>query len=59
MQERLRLVRFRLLTMRREDRRQIGQLALQAGFRDISTFYKAFRREVGQSPRRWLQSRQQ
>ena len=53
MQERLRYVAYRLRSTRREDQKQIANLSAQAGFRDLSTFYKAFKQEFGQSPRQW------
>ena len=35
--------------------RTIASIAFECGFEDLSTFYRAFKREVGTSPRRWRQ----
>lgn len=35
--------------------RTIASIAFECGFEDLSTFYRAFKREVGTSPSRWRQ----
>ena len=39
--------------------RTIASIAFECGFEDLSTFYRAFKREVGTSPSRWRQGRGQ
>ena len=34
-------------------RRSIVSIAFECGFHDLSTFYRAFKREIGQSPAAW------
>ena len=36
--------------------RTVLSIAFECGFEDLSTFYRAFKREVGQSPNRWRSS---
>ena len=36
--------------------RTVLSIAFECGFEDLSTFYRAFKREVGQSPNQWRSS---
>lgn len=42
----------------RGTRRTVNSVAFECGFDDLSTFYRAFKREVGTSPNRWRQERE-
>ncbi|MFT7677266.1 MAG: AraC-like DNA-binding protein [Planctomycetota bacterium] len=39
-------------------RRTVNSVAFECGFDDLSTFYRAFKREVSTSPNRWRQERE-
>lgn len=52
----LRIAHARLLL--RTTRRTVNSVAFECGFDDLSTFYRAFKREVGTSPNRWRQERE-
>lgn len=39
----------------RQTHRTIASIAFECGFEDLSTFYRAFKREVGTSPSQWRQ----
>ena len=41
----------------RDTRRTVNSVAFECGFDDLSTFYRAFKREAGTSPNRWRQER--
>ncbi len=55
LQERIAFVCRHLLSAERKNSSQIVRLASDAGFNDISAFYKAFKRHIGTSPRKWQQ----
>ena len=38
--------------------RTVLSIAFECGFEDLSTFYRAFKREVGESPNRWRSGKQ-
>ncbi|MFT4539385.1 MAG: AraC-like DNA-binding protein [Planctomycetota bacterium] len=40
----------------RQTHRTIASIAFECGFEDLSTFYRAFKREVGTSPSQWRQN---
>jgi AraC family L-rhamnose operon regulatory protein RhaS len=40
----------------RETGRSVTTIAFECGFEDLSSFYRAFRRQKGQPPQRWRQA---